>query len=199
VTKPVTYNPLPGTDIADACRVAVHLAGAEGRPVAFRFNGVDMLASPGESPWTVAGRWHDETERRAEAYRSSPEGQRAAAEAEGRRRHAQRRTDNLMARLPGVTRDLGALVRWCVELSRAADHVGVQWGRDAAVAAIEAAGYREDAHVGRHPRGFADRQVMGEYLVGQSLSCMRKGMPPHPIIDKFAREGGFIRPTQTDG
>jgi hypothetical protein len=189
----IAYEPPAGEHIAHACRESLAIANRRGAPVVFRFNGVDVTAAPGETPEAVHDRWQVKVAEQSEAYRSSSEGRRAKAEAAERLRSCRRRTDALMARLPGVVGDLAALVRWCVELSDAADHVGVKWNPETAVAAIEAAGYRPNAHVGRPSEDFADRRIMGEYLVGQALDGMRKGMPPRQIIDSFAREAGFIR------
>lgn len=189
----ILYEPGAGEHISTACRKAAEIAGRRGLTVQFRFNDVDVAVAPGERPEAAEDRWNIERDRQTEAWRASPEGRRAEAEAEERRRDCQRRTDALIVRLPGVVKELGPLVRWCVELSRAADHVGVRWSPSAVADAIEAAGWRRDAHVGRAEAEFRGEPTMlGEYVVGQALSCLGHGMPPHPIVEKFAREGGFL-------
>jgi hypothetical protein len=193
-TAPITYEPHLGQDISDACRKAIALANKNGSPVAFRFNDVDMVVSPGEGARTACDRWRAESERQAEAWRNSPKGKRAAAESEARRLEAQRETDRLIADGPRVVTDgLAAVVRWCAKLSMSADHNGINWEPRRAATMLIAAGYRENAHVGQPPEAFRDnRQMMGEYIIGQAINCLKRGMPPHPMTEHFAKEAGFL-------
>lgn len=188
----IRHEVLPGDHIAHACGEAVAMATGRGEAVAFEFNGVLVTVQPGEPAADAAARWQAEVDRRQEAYRASPEGRAAAAEAAEESKRHQAETDALVARLPAAVGDLGKLVRWCVALSRPADHVGVRVDHDAIADVIEAEGYARNAHVGRPPGVFADRRVAGEYLVGQAVDCMRKGMPPHPVIGRLAAEAGFV-------
>jgi hypothetical protein len=189
-----TYEPMAGDHISTACRKAIALAIRGGTLVTFRFNGIPMTVRPSDPPDRAVKRWEALSAAHAAAWRESPEGQAAAAEAERRRVDCQRKTDALVARLPGVVKELGPLVRWCVEFGKAADHMDVEWNLSAVADTIEAAGWREKAHVGRAEADFAGNpQMIGEYIVGQAMACLRKGMPPHPgLTEKFAREAGFL-------
>jgi hypothetical protein len=188
----IKFEPSAGSHIQHACEEAVSLANVGDDSVSFRFNDVDMIVAPGETAESAVTRWTAQFETNAEAYRNSPEGKAAKVEAERRRRQCQRDTDVLIARLPNVTNDLPALVRWCVALSQTADHIGITWDKSAVADTIEAAGWTRNAHVGKPDEAFKDKVVMGEYLVGQALDCLRIGMPPHPVIEKFAKSGGFL-------
>ena len=187
------YDPLPGTDISDACRDALVIATRTGSPVGFRFNGVQVQAQPGQLIDEVIAGYLQECERRAEAYRNSPEGKRAAAEAEADRQRFQERTDALMRQLPEAVQSLDSLVRWCVAMSQSADRAGVTWDHAMAARTIVDAGYPANLHI-RLPKSAFKKstKLVGEWLVGQAVACMLKGMPPHPITEMFARDAGFL-------
>jgi hypothetical protein len=161
-TAPVIYEPSPGIHISKACREAVALADRAQRPVAFDFNDTPVIVEPGEDPKAVGNRWMVERDRSAETYRNSPEGKAAEAEAAKRLRTMQLQTDDLIARLPGVVKDLAALVRWCVELSKSADYIGVMWPRSEVIRVIEDAGWQANAHVegGRVPSSGSGRHAL---------------------------------------
>jgi hypothetical protein len=184
----ITYRAMPGDNISHACREAVALADKHGDTAEFDFNDVHVVVYPGENPAAVVVRWDAEFERKAEAYRTSPEGKAAAAYQEARARQCQRQTDDLIARLSTVVHDLPALVRWCAALSECGDHRGITWDKGAVAVAIEAAGYQADAHVGRPPAEFGSKRLVGEYIIGQVLDCLRRGMSPHPVTRKFAED-----------
>jgi hypothetical protein len=190
----IAYRAMPGEDITYACKEAVALANRHNDTVAFDFNGVHVVVSPGETPSAAVARWNAESERNAEAYRNSPKGKAMKAEQEARRKQCQRITDTLIVALPAVVHDLGALVRWCVAMSKCGDRIDVAWDKSAVADQIEAAGWKIDAHVGRKPEEFDNNPtMMGEYIVGQTLACLRSGKAPRGIIETFARDAGFLQ------
>jgi sugar/nucleoside kinase (ribokinase family) len=90
-----------GEDIFWACEEAVRLADQLGKPVAFCFNGTEVVAQPGESMKAVLSRW----DAVGIAYLNSPEGKRGRAESlDIRIRDLVRERDRLLAEL----RNLGS-------------------------------------------------------------------------------------------
>jgi hypothetical protein len=184
----IAYHAMAGDDITHACREAVTLANKHRDTAEFDFNGVHVVVTPDEDPAAAVARWHAEFERNAEAYRNSPEGKAAAEYQEARQRQCQRETDDLIARLPNVVRDMPALVRWCAALSECGDRIDITWAKGGVADKLEAAGWVKDAHVGKPKEAFENRQVLGEYIIGQVIACLRSGMPPHPVTQRFAKD-----------
>ena len=193
----IQFQPTAGLDIHYACDKAVAMANQGNDSVSFNFNGVAMVVAPGETAEAAVGRWWAQYEKNAEAYRNSPEGRAAKAAAEAREARCQRETTDLIARLPNVVRSLPDLVRWCMALSQSAGHVGIVWKPNEVADAIEAAGWKANAHVGRPKEDFDDQTIMGEWLVGQSIDGLRRGLPPHQVIIGFAEKAGFSRTEAT--
>lgn len=159
-------------------------------PVAFKFNGVDLVVSEGFchlDQLRVA--YREGLEEIHRKWAESPEGMAADREYEAECEAAIALHAECMARLPNEVRDQDALVDWLVEYSNVADLTYVAKDYPAVLAALKAAGYSGNAHVGRPKEDFEDPQVMAEYIVGQAISCMGSGMPPHPgLTEKFAEK-----------
>lgn len=90
--------------------------------------------------------------------------------------------------LPNAIQSLPKTVRWLSRFSEWADYIGVNYNQQEVIATLESK-YQDGAHVGRPKEDFqADPQVMGEYIVGQAINCLKSGMPPHPVTQRFAKE-----------
>lgn len=64
-----------------------------------------------------------------------------------------------------------------------------KWRPREVAARIVAMGYAKHAHVGKPELVFEEDEVIfGEWIVGQSIDCMEKGMPPHPVSTGFAAQ-----------
>ena len=64
---------LAGTHISDACIEAVSLADAERQSVRFTFNGIEVIANPGDSAAALQEKWSRDFEAAGKALRESPE------------------------------------------------------------------------------------------------------------------------------
>lgn len=94
-----------------------------------------------------------------------------------------------MARLPEVVGDQDALIDWLVDYSGVADFTYVTKDYPTVIAALKAAGYSDNAHVGCPKEDFEDPQIMAEYIVGQAINCMEQRWSPHPgLTERFAEE-----------
>lgn len=184
----VAFDPSPGTHIENATKEALALAMAVDRPVSFTFNGVAVLATPNDSAPAILKRWRDDMDASAKAYRESPAGKAEVARTERAKSGHQGRVNKLLSSLDSIVSDGDALMDWIAMYAVSADYFGVDASLDRVRQAIESAGYKRNAHVGRKPAFFNNRKVMREYVAGQVLECLAVGMGPHPIVTKFVDE-----------
>jgi hypothetical protein len=91
-----------------------------------------------------------------------------------------------MLKLGGLD-GLDATVDWLDEYIALADDIGVNPHLKKVKSALEKAGYVNKEFTGK---AFVrdDKRIMGRYIVGQAINCMTNGMPPHPVLGRFAQE-----------
>jgi hypothetical protein len=177
----------PGTHIARAAAELVDAAKKHGSAEGM-FNDIHLLAEAETTPEAVVDFFTRATEARDDAYRKSPEGQKAEREADERRQAAQARHDALMQRLPKLDLyDQVAVLDWLCEMQDPSDHVDVIVRRKTIVETFERAGYEAGENCGEDFRP-DDRKNVFRYLVGQALSGLKDGPAIHPILHKFTAE-----------
>jgi len=188
--KTMTYEPSAGTRIEHACNEAVKMAKRSGATVRFKFNDVELTATPELAPDAVVAEWQRESNRLAEAYRNSPAGR-----AEASRRHAQIGTlkiqaANLLDKLDSLlaSNSKDEIVGWLKSFAPISDDVSVKFDTAALAAKFEAAGFKENEGVGQAPEWFNTRDRMAGYIVGQAINCLKRGMPPHPVTVSFVEK-----------
>ncbi len=71
--KIMTYEPIIGSRVEDACRFAADMARANSCNVEFDFNDQRMVATPTTDPEVLASLYCSESERRRANYQASPE------------------------------------------------------------------------------------------------------------------------------
>lgn len=77
-----TYEPRPGEHVRTTAEVIVGTAQLFGDTVTAEFNGIVLTATPTSDASAIVAEYGAEQNRLSEAYRNSPEGQKAATEAE---------------------------------------------------------------------------------------------------------------------
>lgn len=158
------------------------------------FNGVDVVVTPTTTAEEAEEAWRAGMAANAEKYRNSPEGKKSAQEAKERAENAQLNVNRLLTQLDGyVDPSTSQIVAWVAEFSEHADHIAVKYSKTDLIAKLEGFGYVAGAHVAKTaPEKRAaknwKRQTMGEYIIGQAISCLKSGMPPHPVMQKFAED-----------
>lgn len=152
------------------------------------FNDIELTATPDTEPDAIVAHYDRECETRATAYKNSPEGKRAAREAQERRTAAQATHDALMSRLPTLDwSDDAAILKWLCDMQQPSDHVGVAVSRNVIVSEFEKRGYRVGENCGKDYKD-GDRENMVRYLIGQALDGLKNGPAIHPILHKFAAD-----------
>lgn len=185
-----------GASINQSLKECLVKARSSGVTVTLRnFNGVDVTVAPTATIEEVETVWQSAMDRIAEEYRNSPAGRKEAREAKERLKHSQHECDRLLAQLESYDDHPATdkIVAWVAEFSEYADHIGVKYDMAALISKLEQFGYVANAHVAKSNREKKNvknlsRQVMGEYIIGQAISCIKNGMPPHPVVMRFAKE-----------
>lgn len=181
-----THKPMPGTTIYEAAVEMISIANATGDTVMVDFNEVEITANPGDEPNSIVATYHERCNRRAEAYRNSPKGKRAAAEAEERKRSAQKTINEAMVELRAL--DFGsfaAVINWLDKICDPSDHIGVYVPRYEILSAFSENGFEPNVYCGEDHDG-DNEEVVARWLIGQALGTLRDIGAIHPMISKFA-------------
>lgn len=185
----ITLETTAGQHISATCKEAVDLAKSSGENVKFIFNGVTLVCTPNTYAKDLEKTFNIKLEENCKAYLASPEGIAQKREADFRLKESQAQTDSLMIQLPVViNKSQEALITWLAKLSDCGDHVSVTFNKDRVIKIIEDSGYRRNAFTGLSPESYLQKNIFGSYIIGQALDCLYRGMPPHPIIQKFAKD-----------
>lgn len=188
--KTMTYEPSAGTRIEHACTEAVELAKRNGQTVRFKFNDVELEATPDRQPAAIVDDWRRESDRLAEEYRNSPEGRAEAARRESQITTLKAQADELLSRLDSVlaSNSQDQIMDWLKSFAPISDDVSVKFDTSALAVKFEAAGFKENEGVGQEPEWFNTRPRMAGYIVGQVINCLKRGMPPHPVTVSFVEK-----------
>lgn len=162
----------------------------------FDFNGNRVNVFKDDTVKDAYRRWQGENDARAEAYRKSPEG----IAAEQRNVEAMENSRNNFVAAYSANPDFtnyAAVVEWIGAWERYAT-IHTFDGQKAAfvLQRLVDAGYKSDAHCMSDGLSdddqkvyslelMKDRRRCGEYLIGQAMSCLGMGMPPHPVYGSF--------------
>lgn len=193
------YRPGAGMHISTACKEAAALSKKRNTPVEFEFNGITVTANPASSSDDLESEWTALSDQRRRDYEASPEYKAAQMKRSREVAARQVKVDLLIERLPLVARDENRLIRWVGEFAKIADDVGVILPIGTIATALTDAGYKaNDNVIGKDwsddraeslRRSLStDAHEMAKYIVGQVLECLRIGMPPHPVTEKFVGE-----------
>jgi hypothetical protein len=178
---------MAGERIENAVCELVALANEYEEPVKADFNGVDIIAQPGDDPAELQTKWSADMDRKAEEYRNSPEGQRVAREAEERKQKLQAEANRLMSVLDEVDfSDLGAVIDWLEAMQDPSDHIGINFDRQHVLDTFEKHGYQPSVYTyGEFDEN--DREVYARWMIGQALDGIRQIGAIHGLIHKFAK------------
>lgn len=196
--KTIKLDPCAGSRIDNVVKDAVQTAKRERAIVRFRFNGMSLFATPKKSPFTLLWEWETELDR----IHHLP---RVVAARRQRENHQEQETIRLQHELDlmlnvfnEASANLDSLIKWFQKFTPLSDWISVKFNAPDLLAKLVAAGYTENRHVGQPPEFFNQRQVMGEYIIGQVMNCLSKGMPPHPVTASFCERYFALPPMETE-
>lgn len=148
-----------------------------------RFNDILLLADRDSTVDGLVAEFNQRCEARAKAYRESPEGKRAQAEADERRHNLQVAADELMAGLDRLDfSNVAALLDWLCAIEDARDHIGVTVDVSRIVATFGAHGYLPNVNCGADYKE-DDPDNSARWLIGQALS-----VPYVPLVRHFTEQ-----------
>lgn len=182
----ITYEPGLGETIESAAKTAATIAWhrSNGHQVFLKFN--DIVIPADLCSHRIMDAYKAECNRRAEAYRQSDEGKRAAREREERKAEAQRKVDDLMRELPHLDfRNLNEVISWVERLQPASDHAGVIVPVNVVIGAFREHGFEANANTGDAFDGNDERNYAG-CVVGQALDGLSSMGAIHPMVVDFA-------------
>jgi len=168
------YVPLVGENITETARKMILLANQKHNPVVAEFNDIELTAKPSvDTADNIVKFYQKESSRRAEEYRKSPEGQRAAQEAKERQQQLQAQMDEAMVELPGLDfSDYNTVITWFEKIRDASDHIGVNVPHKQIVATFRQHGYKPGVNTDKDFNG-EDKENFARYLIGQALKQLQ--------------------------
>lgn len=202
-TRRIEYEGRCGQHIHDAIAEVARIARRSRCPgVWFMWNGysrVTVLRT--DTVAAAVDRFDAAWERSRREYAASPAAHRRAEHDRRRTIRNQRAFDTAIATRPVDMTDLDAVVEW---IARWQPHIrrGTKWSAPDLLKELQQAGYVQDAHTcGQdapeatelRARLEGSRKLMGEYLVGQAMSCMASGMPPRDLYQWRVKEWRAMR------
>ena len=173
----------PGEHISRAARRAIEAGAA-----ALTFNEITIPVESISTPESIEAAYTRLVESAQERYRASPEGIAAAKRADDYRAECQRAVDSLVADLPEAAASIDATVQWLADFCQPANHIDVRHDMRKIFDTLAEADYTANFGVGNPPEWFSTRGRVGRYIIGQGMSCLAKGLPPHGNTITFAEK-----------
>lgn len=156
-------------------------------PVKFDFNGDIVICVPTDTPEQVEALYLQVLDDRRAAWEASPEGQARAEQDRQDLIADQAELDDLLRQLPGqVDQGLSATLDWLALFIPVADHDGLEWDMAATAELLERIA-SANMHVGGAE--LTGRcTASAEYIVGQAVDHLRRGVPPYRMLGDFIQE-----------
>lgn len=182
------FEPLAGDSRDECVATAITEAKALGDTITLHFNENVMKITGDTDPVQLEKERKEESRKKWDAYTKTAAYQKAQAREKAEHARDQKRIDDLMASLDGaLAKGIGAAVSWMKDYSAVAEDGTLRTDNALVLKKVLAAGYKSNAHTDRTPEALeADYAAAGEYIMGQCISCMEDGFPPHPIAGMFA-------------
>jgi hypothetical protein len=186
--EPQRLEAKPGQHVQQFAQQLIDRAKADGVDVEGDFNGITLHVSSDE-PVTaedLVNFYSQESDRRAEEYRQSPEGVKAAEEDEARKNALQEKADQLVTQLDSLDfSNLEAVIDWIVDFQDASDHIGVSFDREKVVSTFRSHGFDVGVNTGE-AFNEEDAENFAKWLVGQALGGINSVGAIHQVVHRFA-------------
>jgi hypothetical protein len=151
----------------------------------FSFNGIPLTVSKNDAPEVAVDEYLHEMHLLSEAYRASPEGQKAEADRIERVRQAQETMNQAMIDLLFLDfNDLDAVLTWLCRIQDASDTKGVAKSTETILYAFQQHGYAPNETNGSQCDP-ANCRSMGRHMVGEALAMLRDIGAIHHMLHDF--------------
>jgi len=188
--QPQKIEGTPGQDIADFAQQLINSAKQNNNEVTGTFNGIDLVVSSDSdlSVDDVVQSFHQESKKRAEEYRKSPEGIQAEKEAEEGKQNMQEKANQLVTGLDSLDfSNYESVLEWICDFQEASDHIGVSFDKSQVISIFKDHGFDIGVNTGDDFNG-EDEENFAKYLVGQALDGINSVGAPHQIVHKFTND-----------
>lgn len=177
-----------GTIISAAFTELVKEANLHNESVKAEFNGIEVVAQPGDDAGKLYMDYQADQSRRAREYHRSREGKRARRQQDKRKRQMQRQAEKVMRDLRGLDfSNFEELIDFLDRLADSSDHVDVTFDSQLVVDEFVKHGFTANANVGDEYDD-NDSENSARWLIGQALDGLESIGAIHPIYHKFADE-----------
>jgi len=189
MTSYTPFEPTPGETLDSTIKVAIAIAKIQNTTCQFRFNGVDLEATK-YSNLAELSEIYSATLRAQKAAKPSPPQPDPAM-----KQQAMEKTLNLLYE-KGYAMSHDNLMEWLKCYAELADNREVAFEPHHVLGYFIRIGFRPNAETGRPAADYDDRAVMARYIIGQVLTFLEKGMPPHPVTLSFIAQYEALPPSQ---
>lgn len=185
--EPIYIKTYAGDHIHGVFKKALRMAWQKNRIIKFEFNEYKFTIRKRLSERHLRKQWDHMVSASSARWRNSRKGREYLAERAREIAQKQSEIDTLMAGVT-LTTNLDEILYWFEQFTPLADDISVSYDGAAIVQFLENNGYVENEGVGESKEHFKNKVNLGRYIVGQCLSSLKIGMPPHPICVKFIED-----------
>lgn len=181
------YEPRCGQHFSQAAEKSLEISKALGTLVYFHFNGTEVVVDHTKD---TLKHIHNQFNSKREAARAEYENS-AEYKAYKIARDAEVASNNIKIAamvddLPNVLKaGEASTMNWLKDYTVLADDSSVDGKFDKVIEFLTKAGYSEKDSSYDRETTKVTANVMARYIAGNALSCMKDGMPPHPVLEKF--------------
>lgn len=166
-------------------RAITYIAAYDIPEASFKFNEQIIVVRTGDTEETVMAEWRAESARRHEAWKISPAGIKYYKQhANALRVDTKIVTDGIARLNDNILASPIQTCRWLASWALQADNVNISFDKRGLAQRLETAGYKANAFVGQAEK-LNQPENMSRYIVGQAVSMMNGGMPPHPMLQHW--------------
>lgn len=180
------YETEVGEHITEVARNMIALAEKTQEVVIADFNGITVVAKPGDKEQELTDYFNNQVARRRKEYENSPEGRRAAQETEERKQEMQRKYETLLQHLPNLDfKSDEAVLSWLCEFQNPSDYIGLKKDPKKVLEIFISHGYKPNANTGE-VFNKDDRDNFARYIIGQALAGLECEVGAiHQVIHSF--------------
>jgi len=200
-TNKAPFRPECGTRVDDMIARCLYrltpkpLVPERSRGLWFMFNDYRVTVLRGDTMETAMARFDAARKREHQWYLNSRRYRKHQEQDRRRKIRNQAAFDAALDTRPDNMFELDGVVEW---IARWQPHIWVstKWSPTILLQELQHAGYVEKAHCvdsndpekeQKRAALVASRKLMGEYLIGQAMSCMAAGMPPHDVYQHMIK------------
>ena len=180
------YTPDLGESITKAIKNSLTLSKKLGLTTSFKFNGLVMYTThPIDILEDKLVEWETVCKERQEAYEQTDSYKEKEDSREMERISIQEEMDLLVPELCDTISNEN-LLKWLIEFTNKADHVGITFDKEYVLSELYKLGFEENMWIGYDGEWTEDHSI--EYVVGQVINCINTFGIPHTMTVIFCEK-----------